>query len=146
MWKVKVKSEKWSRVRLFATPWTVAYQVPPSMGFSRQECWNGLPFPSPGDLPDPGIEPGSPTLQEDALLSHQGSPSTENGIKDLLRMALPFRTRPSFSLSQSLPSGSFHKPLIHQRADRMKTTITENWLHGPQPCLTQGNYEPQRVQ
>ena len=45
-----------SRVRLFATPWTVAYQAPPSMGFSRQEYWSGLPFPSPGDLPDPGIE------------------------------------------------------------------------------------------
>ena len=58
-----------SRVQLFATPWTVAYQAPPSMGFSRQECWSGLPFPSPGDLPDPGIEPGSPALQADALPS-----------------------------------------------------------------------------
>ena len=58
-----------SRVRLFATPWTVAYQAPPSMGFSRQECWSGLPLPSPGDPPDPGIEPGSPTLQADALPS-----------------------------------------------------------------------------
>ena len=58
-----------SRVRLFVTPWTVAYQAPPSLGFSRQECWSGLPFPSPGDLPDPGIEPGSPTLQVDALPS-----------------------------------------------------------------------------
>ena len=58
-----------SRVRLFATTWTVAYQAPPSMGFSRQEYWSGLPFPSPGDLPNPGIEPGSPTLQADALLS-----------------------------------------------------------------------------
>ena len=56
-----------SCVRLFATPWTVAYQALPSMGFSRQECWSGLPFPSPGDLPDPGIEPGSPTLQADAF-------------------------------------------------------------------------------
>ena len=65
--KVKVKSL--SHVRLFATPWTVAYQAPPSMGFSRQECWSGLPFSSPGDLPDPGIEPGSPTLQADALSS-----------------------------------------------------------------------------
>ena len=53
--KVKVKS-------LFATPWTVAYQVPPSMEFSRQEYWSGLPFPSPGDLPNPGIEPESPTM------------------------------------------------------------------------------------
>ena len=52
-----------SRVRLFVTPWTIAYQAPLSMGFPRQECWSGLPFPSPGDLPDPGIEPGSPALQ-----------------------------------------------------------------------------------
>ena len=51
------------------TPWTVAHQAPPSMEFSRQEYWNGLPFPSPGDLPNPGIEPGSPTLQADALPS-----------------------------------------------------------------------------
>ena len=58
-----------SRVRLFVTPWTVAHQAPPSMGFSRQEYWSGLPFPSPGDLPDPGIEPGSPALQADALTS-----------------------------------------------------------------------------
>ena len=58
--KVKVKSL--SCVRLFVTPWTVAYQVSPSMGFSRQEYWSGLPFPPPGDLPDPGIEPRSPTL------------------------------------------------------------------------------------
>ena len=65
--KVKVKSL--SCVRLFAIPWTVAYQAPPSMGFSRQECWSGLPFPSPGDLPNPGIEPGSPALQADALPS-----------------------------------------------------------------------------
>ena len=52
-----------------ATPWTVAYQASPSMGFSRQEYWSGLPFPSPGDLPDPGIEPGSPTLEADTLTS-----------------------------------------------------------------------------
>ena len=58
-----------SHVRLFATPWTIAYQAPLSMGFSRQECWSGLPFPSPGDLPNPGIEPRSLALQEDTLLS-----------------------------------------------------------------------------
>ena len=58
-----------SCVQLFVTPWTVAHQAPPSMEFSRQEYWSGLPFPSPGDLPDPGIEPGSPALQVDALLS-----------------------------------------------------------------------------
>ena len=50
----KRREEPLSRVRLFATPWTVADQVPLSMGFSRQEYWSGLPFPSPGHLPDPG--------------------------------------------------------------------------------------------
>ena len=55
-----------SHVRLFVTPWTVAYQAP-SMRFSRQEYWSELPFPSPEDLPDPGIEPGSPELQVDSL-------------------------------------------------------------------------------
>ena len=56
----KVKSEVISRVQLFATPWTAAYHAPLSMGFSRQQYWRGLPFPSPEDLPDPGIEPRSP--------------------------------------------------------------------------------------
>ena len=65
--KVKVKSL--SCVQLFGTPWTLAYQASPSMGFSRHEYWSGLQFPSPGDLPDPGIEPGSPTFQADALTS-----------------------------------------------------------------------------
>ena len=60
-----------SRVRLFVTPWTVVYQVPPSMGFSRQGYWNGLPFSSPGDLPNPGIKPVSPALQTDTLLYEQ---------------------------------------------------------------------------
>ena len=64
-WKVKVKSL--SCVWLLATPWTAAHQAPPSMGFSRQEYWSGLPFPSPGDLPHPGMEPGSPALQADSL-------------------------------------------------------------------------------
>ena len=67
--KRKVKVKLLSRVRLTATPWTVAHQAPPSMEFSRQEYWSGLPFPYPGDLPDPGIEPWSPALQVDASLS-----------------------------------------------------------------------------
>ena len=65
-----------SRVWLFATPWTVTYKAPPSMGFSRQEYWSGLPFPSPGDLPDPGVEPRSPALQADALTSEPPGRST----------------------------------------------------------------------
>ena len=64
---MKVKSL--SRVRLSATPWTIAHQAPLSMGFARQEYWSGLPFPSPGDRPNPGIDPRSPALRADALTS-----------------------------------------------------------------------------
>ena len=67
--KLKVKWKSLSRVRLFATPWTVAHQAPPSMEFSKQEYWSGLPFPSPRDLPNPGIEPRSPALQAGPLPS-----------------------------------------------------------------------------
>ena len=65
----KLKVKLLSLVQLFATLWTVAYQAPLSMGFSSLEYWSGLPFPSPGDLPNPGIEPKSPKLQADALTS-----------------------------------------------------------------------------
>ena len=73
-----INSEVWllhkvkllSHFRLFATPWTVACQAPLSMGFSIQEYWSGLPFPPPGDLPDPGIEPTSPALAGRLPLSH----------------------------------------------------------------------------
>ena len=71
-----------SRVRLFATPWTVAYQAPPSMGFSRQGYWSGLPFPSPGDLPDSGIEPGFPAFQAEALTSEP--PGKPNILTDIV--------------------------------------------------------------
>ena len=64
-----------SRVQLRVTSWTVALQAPLSMGFPSQEYWSGLPFPPPGDLPDPEIEPKSPALQADSFaLSCQGSP------------------------------------------------------------------------
>ena len=61
--------ESLSRVLPFAAPWTVARQAPLSLGFSRQEYWSGLPFLPPGDLPGPGIEPRSPTLQADTFPS-----------------------------------------------------------------------------
>ena len=76
---MKVKVKLLSHVQLFATPQTVAYQAPASMGFSRQEYWSGLQFPSPGDLSDPGIEPESPAFQADALTSEPpGKPSKES--------------------------------------------------------------------
>ena len=66
-----------SRVRLFVIPWSVVYHASPSMGFSWQEYWSGLPFPSPGNLPDPEIKPRSPALQADALPSEPpGKPFT----------------------------------------------------------------------
>ena len=68
--KVKTKVKLLSLVRLFATPWIVAYQAPLSMGFSRQEYWSGVPFPSPGDLPNPETEPRSPAFQTDSYLHH----------------------------------------------------------------------------
>ena len=85
-----------SCVRLFATPWTVVYQAPPSMGFSRQEYWIGLPFPSPGDLPDPGIEAGYPALRGDDLPSEPpGKPqNTELFLKSVV-----IRIKPIFKIS-----------------------------------------------
>ena len=73
--EVKLLSHVW----LFVTPWTVAYQAPPSVGFSRQEYWSGLPFPSPGDLPNPGIKSRSPTLQADALTSEPPGKPNKTG-------------------------------------------------------------------
>ena len=64
-----LKLKSLSCIQFFATPWTVACQAPPPMGFPRQEYWSELPFPPPEDLPNPGIEPGSPVLQADALPS-----------------------------------------------------------------------------
>ena len=66
---MKVQVKPLSHVRLFATPRTIAHQAPLSMGFSRPEYRSGLPFPSPGDLPDPGIHPGSLALQADSFPS-----------------------------------------------------------------------------
>ena len=81
---IKVKSLRC--VQLFVTLWTIAYQASPSMGFSGQEYWSGLPFPSPGDFPDLGIKPTSPALQVGSLpLSHQGS---YPGVKLLLFSSL----------------------------------------------------------
>ena len=74
-----VKVKLLSRVQLFTTPWSIAHQAPQSMEFSRQEYWSGLPFPSPGDLANPGIEPASPALQADVLPSKPpGEPQASN--------------------------------------------------------------------
>ena len=76
-----------SHVQLFVTPWTVARQARLSMGFSMQKHWGGLPFPSPGDLPNLGIQPGAPALQEDFLPAElPGKPHTlPTGVQVTLR-------------------------------------------------------------
>ena len=75
---MKVKVKLLTRVRLFVTSWTVNYQATSSMGFSRQEYWSRLPFPSPGDLSDLGFKPGSPALQADSSPSEPpGKPRVE---------------------------------------------------------------------
>ena len=81
LWQ-KVKSL--SRIQLFASPWTVAYQAPLSMEFSRQEYWSGLPFPSPQHLPNPGIKPRSLALQAKALLSEPLGKSDQGNLSDLV--------------------------------------------------------------
>ena len=91
--KMKVKVKSLSRVRLFVTPWTVACQAPPPMRFSRQDYWSGLPFPSQGDLPNPGIELGSPMLQADSL------PSEPPGV--LFMYIFTFLYRLGFMMSKS---------------------------------------------
>ena len=96
-WKKKVKS--FSHVQLFATPWTAACQAPPSVRFSRQEYWSGLPFPSPGYLPKPGTEPQSPTLPADSL------PSEPPGWD-------PLQTPSLFSYSLNLISFIFSAPIF----------------------------------
>ena len=73
----------------FATSWTITHQAPLSMGFPRQEYWSGLPFPSPGDLPDPGIEPASPA--DSSLLIHLGSPRLAvHSLSPVLLSAAPW--------------------------------------------------------
>ena len=80
-----------SRLRLFATLWTVAHQAPLSMGFSRQEYWSGLPFPSPGDLPDPGTKPRSPALRADALTSEPPRKPPKTDVYIVLKKVFFFK-------------------------------------------------------
>ena len=119
---LKVKVKPFRSVRLFAMPWTVAYQAPVSMGFSRQEYWSGLSFPFPGDLPNPGIKPASPTSEPPGKSLHhrlvpisregtQLQPSTENWIGFTGHGPTP-QNKTQFPPQSSIPSGTFHKPLV----------------------------------
>ena len=90
----------------YMNPWTVARQVPLFMGFPRQEYWNGLPFPSPGDLPDPGIEPRFPALQADSLPTElQGKPKKECSRREKGMNSIGSVIRVSFVMNPSLQEG-----------------------------------------
>ena len=101
---VKEKVLVISCIQLF--PWTVAHQTPLSMGFSRQEYWSGLPFPSPGDLPNPEIEPRSPASQADSLLSESPGLTIHVHVSPLSWISVPFRVTTE-------PWGEF--PVLHSR-------------------------------
>ena len=107
-----------SHVRLFVTPWTVAYQAPLSMGFSRQEYWSGLPFPSPGDLPDPGIKLKSPALQTDSL---QSEPSRKPFSKYPVQFLHDF--------SDSVLTGSREQILVPFRLNNPSLFIVVVWWY-----------------
>ena len=116
-----------NHVQLFATPWTVACQAPPSMGFSRQEYWSGLPFPSPGDLPNPGIEIGSLVLQADSLPSEPpGKPyigiSVQfSSVQSLshVRLCDPMnRSTPGLPVHRQLPE--FTQTQVHRVSDAIQ--------------------------
>ena len=94
---VKEKVLVISCIQLF--PWTVACQTPPSMGFSRQENWRGLPFPSPGDLPNPETEPRSPASQADSLLSESPGLTIHKHVFPLSWISVPFRSLQSLEES-----------------------------------------------
>ena len=118
-------SQKWSEVnllshvQLFTTPWTAASQAPPSMGFSRQEYWSGLPFPSPGDLPDSGIEPGSPSLQVDALPSKPPGKPWSSQTRD--------QTQISCIAGGFFTSWATREALIH--SNPVKFVLKSLWFH-----------------
>ena len=126
-------SSCFSRVQLFATLWIVACQAPLSIGFSRQEYWSGLPFPSPEDLPDPGIKPGSPTLEADALTSEPPGKPLIHDIQYITNV-LPWWLRGKESICPCRQHG-FH-PWVRE--------IPLRRAHQPNPVFLPGESYGQR--
>ena len=125
-----------SRVWLFAAPWTVVYQAPPSMGFSRQEYWSGLPFPSPADLPYSRIKPGSPAFQADALTSE--SPGKPKNCKNMyllyfyismIILLLPLFYREGNWGIEIFSINCFKSQLVTGRSRNLSQAV---WLQSPQ--------------
>ena len=118
---------KWENIlRLFATPWTVAHQGPPSIGFSRQEYWSGLPFPSPGDLPDPGTETRSPALQADALSSEPpGKPSKIKWENILRQMKIKTQIKNSRDTAKAVLRGKFGTLTVYIKIEDRSYSVTQ---------------------
>ena len=130
--------------RVFATPWTVACQAPPSMGFSRQEYWSGLLFPSAGDLPDPGIEPRSPALQADYLPAEPSFSSVQFSSVSQLCPTLcePMnRSRPGLPVHHQLPG--FTQTHAHRIGDAIQPShpLSSPSPPAPSPSQHQGLFQ-----
>ena len=123
----KPKGKSLGRVWLFATSWTIAHQAPPSMGLSRQEYWSGLPFPSPGALPDPGIEPRSPTLQADTLTSEPpGNPMTN--LNSILKSRdITWLTKIRIVKAMDFPGVMYRSESWTIKAESPRTVAFELW-------------------
>ena len=141
---MKVKVKLLSCVWLFATPWTVACQAPLSMVFSRQEYWSGLPFSSPGDLPDPGIEPRSPVLQADSLPSELPGKSEEtlsiSSVSSVAQSCPTFcdpmnRSTPGFPVHHQLPE--FTQTHVHRVRDAIQPSHPMSSPFPPAPNPSQ---------
>ena len=116
----------------FATPWAIAHQAPLSIGFSRQEYWSGLPFLSPGYLPDPGIEPRSPTLEADALTSEPPGKPLIHDIKYITNV-LPWWLRGKESICPCRQHG-FHPWIVKifwRREWQPTSVLVPGKSHGP---------------
>ena len=129
-----------SCVQLFATPWTAAYQASLSMGFSRQEYWSGLLFPSPGNLPNLGIEPGSPTLQADSSLSE---PLQFSSVAQLcLTLCDPMNcSTPGLPVHRQLPE--FAQTHVHLVGDAIQPShpLSSPSPPAPNPSQHQGLFQ-----
>ena len=123
-----------SHVRLFETPWTVARQAPLSIGFSRQEYWRGSPCPLPGNLPNPGIETRSPTLQADSLPSKPPGKPKNTGVGSLSLLQGSFLTQESnwglLHLRQILYQLSYQGSLSHSWGKVKEIEYIQKWTGG----------------
>ena len=128
--QIQASKQSLSCIPLFTIPWTVVYQASLSMGFSRQEYWSGLLFPSPGDLPDPGIKPRSPRLQADTLPSElPGKPNTKNHFNHIFKKG-PGSNSPFLLGSQLKPRCRHSSCYCQAKSTReVKVTLLPLGLH-----------------